>query len=153
MTKLVELGAAAAHAVLGAVWVGAMAYSLAVVQPRSRRLLGAQRYEDLAATLAAGARWRVLALIAALALTGLALAGLRGPGASWTWTALVVAKAALTVAAAGVFAWVSWRLWPQRLFASGEKLPVVHRRFALAATALLALAGAAFVLGVVAARV
>lgn len=51
-----------------------------------------QRYEDLPATLAAGARWRVLALIAALALTG------------------------------------------------------------LAATALLALAGAAFVLGVIAAR-
>lgn len=149
---VVELAAATAHAVLGAVWLGAMAYSLAVVQPRSRRLLGEQRHEELAATLAAGARWRVLALIAALALTGLALIGLRGSGAGWAWTALVVVKTALTAAAAGVFAWVSWRLWPQRLFASAEQLPVVHRRFALAATSLLALAGAAFVLGVVAAR-
>lgn len=152
MRELVETAAAVAHAVLGAVWLGAMAYSLAVVQPRARRLLGEDRYEELAVTLAAGARWRVVALLAALALTGVALVGLREPAAGSAWAAVVVAKAALTVAAAGVFAWVSWRLWPQRVFAGAEQLPRVRRRFGAAAVALVVLVGAAFVLGIAASR-
>ena len=61
------------HAGVGAVWLGSMAYSLFVVQPRVARVLAAGPAEDVYRELAAGNRWRVVALIAALALSGLAL--------------------------------------------------------------------------------
>jgi putative copper export protein len=47
-----------AHLAAAAVWLGGMAYSLAIVQPRARRFLGggAEPYEGFATALAAGAR-------------------------------------------------------------------------------------------------
>lgn len=140
-----------AHTGAAAVWLGAMAYSLAVVQPRAQAFLG-ERYERFARTLAAGARWKVLGLVAALALSGGGLIGLEvaddGPGGFW-WT-LVAVKAALLLAAVALFAYVSWWLWPSRLFASPERLPGLQRRFAHVAVALTAVVTAGLILGGVA---
>src|SRR5688500_10020245 len=57
------------HAGTAAVWLGAMLYSLLIVQPRASSLLG-KGYERLAAQLAAGARWKVIAMICVLAASG-----------------------------------------------------------------------------------
>ncbi|MQA85237.1 MAG: hypothetical protein GEV03_11585 [Streptosporangiales bacterium] len=142
----------AAHAVVGSVWLGAMAYSIAVVQPRAARLLGLERYEELATVLGAGARWAVLGMCAALALTGAGLVALayvdRSPGTGWL--VLVVAKAVLFGCAATLFGYVSWRLWPARLFALPAELPSLHRAFRRAACALIALVGANMILGIAA---
>lgn len=143
---------AAAHAVVAAIWLGAMTYSLAVVQPRAARLLGQKRYEELATALAAGARWTVLGMCAALVLTGaglvvLAFAG--GPPGT-AWLGIIAAKAVLLVAALAVFCYVSWRLWPARLFALPAELPRLHHTFRRAAYALVGLVGANVVLGVAA---
>lgn len=143
---------AVAHAATGAVWLGAMAYSVAVVQPRARRLLGGERFEELATTLAAGARWTVLGMSAVLALTGgglVAAAYVGGsPGAGWL--GVVAAKTALLLAALAIFGYVSWRLWPARLFALPAELPRIHRTFRRSAYALIALTGTNLVLGVAA---
>lgn len=65
------------HAGAGALWLGAMGYSLFVVQPRLGRMLGdPARVEDAQRELAHGNRWPVVGLLAVLWLTGLGLAGL-----------------------------------------------------------------------------
>jgi uncharacterized membrane protein len=147
-----EFLAGAAHVLAAAVWLGAMAYSLAVVQPRSRRFLEDEgSREAFAATLAAGARYPVLGLIALLALSGGALAALGGDaGRPEGWWALVAIKGAVLAAALAIFAWVSWRLWPARLFAAPEELGAIRRRFAIAAATLTGLVATGTVLGVAA---
>lgn len=150
-----------AHAGVGALWLGAMAYSLVVVQPRLARMLGdPARVEDAQRELARGNRWPVLGLIAVLWLTGIGLAGVElaagGDGGAggvggiggWWWVA-VAGKAALLAAASGLFWWVSWRAWPRRVFALPDELPALQRRFRGVALAMLALVGAGFVLGAV----
>jgi hypothetical protein len=161
------------HAGVGAVWLGSMAYSLGVVQPRIGRLFGApERAEDVYRELAAGNRWRVVALIVVLVGSGAGLAalaagadgGAAGGGAAgggadsagngrdaWWWT-LITAKAVLAVAAAACFWWVSWRGWPARVFALPAELPALHRRFRRVALVMTAFVGVAFVLGIVVAH-
>ena len=147
-----EILLALAHAGTGAAWVGSMAYSLFVVQPRLARLLPAATTEDVYRELAAGNRWRVIGLIATLALSGAGLAAVP-PGVahrSGWWTALVVAKVVLLVAASALFWWVSWRGWPRRIFALPAELPALQRRFRHVAVVMCGLVGAAFALGVIA---
>ena len=144
--------AAAAHVLAAAIWLGAMVYSLAVVQPRSRRFLGDEETrEGFAATLASGARYPVLALIAVIAISGGALAAIGGDGGrSEGWWALVAIKGGVLVAALAVFAWVTWRLWPARIFSGPGEREAVRRRFAAAAATLLGLVAIGTLLGVAA---
>jgi hypothetical protein len=143
---------ALAHAGVGAVWLGSMAYSLLVVQPRIRRVLNAGTTEEVYRELAAGNRWRVVGLIGVLAVTGLGLVATDRAGATALWWILVTAKAALLFVAGALFWWVSWRGWPRRIFALPEELPPIQRRFRAVALAMAALVGAAFALGVLDAR-
>jgi Flp pilus assembly protein TadB len=138
------------HAGVGALWLGSMAYSLFVVQPRVARVLAAGPAEDVYRELAAGNRWRVIALIAALAVSGLALVPLSAHPSGW-WL-LVIFKTLLLVLATAVFWWVSWRGWPRRVFALPEELPPVQRRFRRVAIVMFGLVGLGFVLGVVVSR-
>src|SRR5690349_22429911 len=96
------------HAGLAAAWVGGMAYSLFVVQPKLKRYFGpdAAGREALTTVIASGNRWKVLGLIAAIAVTGAALLAL---GAGHWW--LHAVKAALLLAATGIFWYVSWKHW------------------------------------------
>ena len=146
---VLRFAAVATHLLATAIWLGAMTYSLAVVQPRSARFLGDERQrEGFAAELAAGARRPVLALVAVLALSGAALAVAEaGDGQTAPWWALVGAKVALLVAAVALFAHVSWRLWPRRLFAPADELPAITARFRRAAWTLLGLVGVELILG------
>lgn len=137
MTTLVRL----IHAGVGALWLGAMAYSLFVVQPRLRD-------EDTQRQLAHGNRWPVTGMIALLWLSGALLVALH-PG-RWPFMA---AKALLLAGASALFWWVSWRAWPRRVFALPEELPALQRRFRLVALLMFGLVGAAYALGVISAPV
>lgn len=148
---------ALAHAGATAAWLGGMLYSLVVVQPRIAEFFDdLERREDFVTVLAAGARWKVLGLAAVLALSGAGLAAIEvaeAEGPSVAWTALIVAKVALLAAATGLFAYVSWRLWPARLLAhmSGSpELPRIQQRFRAIAVGLTALVAAGLAAGVVA---
>lgn len=140
-----------AHVVAGAVWLGAMAYSLGVVQARVRALFDDPvRAEEVAVFMAAGARWKVIFTMAVLAATGGALVVVQGWDHSAWWQAAIVAKVVLLAVAAAVFVQVSWRLWPARIFALPEEIPGWQRRFERVGRTLLGLVGAEFVLGVAA---
>jgi hypothetical protein len=141
------------HVGIGAVWLGSMVYSLGVVQPRIGRLFGdPRRAEDVYRELAAGNRWRVVALIGLLGLSGAALVPLVGDEHGNGWWTLIALKAGLLLAAAGCFWWVSWRGWPARVFALPAELPALHKRFRKIALLMTTLVGAALVLGVLAAH-
>ena len=138
------------HLGVGAVWLGGMLYSLFVVQPRVPRVLSdPARAEDLYRELGAGNRWRVVTLIATLALSGLLLAYVQS-GHSWGWWDLIAAKVVLLAAASVLFWWVSWRGWPMRVFALPDELRAQQARFRRVALAMAGLVGLAFVLGVAA---
>jgi len=142
---------AVAHALGAAGWLGAMSYSLVVAQPRLLRFFDSpEAAEEPATVLAAGARWRVVGLIAWLAATGAGLALVAGSDRSGWWWAVVAVKAALTAVAAVVFWYVSWRMWPRRLFALPAEVAGHQARFRRVGALLLTLVGAAFVLGVAA---
>lgn len=139
----------AAHLFLGVGWLGAMSYSLFMVQPKAARYFASddEAHEDFLTTLAHGARWKVVGLIAALAATGVLLTVLatdRDAG----WWAGVAAKSALLLAASGVFWWVSWRAWPARVFALPAERARWRRRFRVAALTMLGCGGLAAFLGV-----
>jgi hypothetical protein len=137
------------HLLLGAGWLGAMAYSLFVLQPRAAGYFASddRGHERFLATVASGARWKVLGVVAAIGASGLALAMLDGRH-DGRWYAGVAAKAGLLLVALAVFCWVSWRAWPARVLALPEEGPVWRRRFRLAGLALMSCAALASVLGV-----
>lgn len=124
-----------------------MAYSLFVVQPKLKAHFGADRdgREALTAVIASGNRWKVIGLIAVIAVTGIALLLIERED----WQVHAV-KGLLLLIATGIFWYVSWRHWPQRVFATAAELPVLQRRLVRLATTMLGLAGAAFALGVLA---
>lgn len=141
---------AAGHLLLTAVWLGAMAYSIGVVQPRLLGYFGSpSAAEEPATFVAAGARWKVVGVIAALALTGAGLALLRDGRTAWWW-ALIAVKALLLVVAGAVFWYVSWRMWPRRVFALPAEVPGHQAAFRRVGWVLLFVVGAASVLGVAA---
>jgi len=138
------------HLLLAAVWLGAMAYSIGVVQPRLLRYFGSpQQAEEPATFVAAGARWKVVGVIAALAVTGAGLMVLRDDRPA-SWWAMIGVKIALLTVASGVFWYVSWRMWPRRVFSLPAEIPGRQAAFRRVGWLLLGLVGAASVLGVAA---
>ena len=155
MRFLVTVALVSAHVLLGVGWVGAMGYSLAIAQLKAARFFGAdeERLEEFLTTLAHGARWKVVGLLAAIGLTGLGLVALAAPAdrdAGW-WTAVAV-KTALLLLAATLFWRISWRWWPARVFALPAERPAWRRRFRYAAVTMTAAATLAAILGIAIAR-
>ncbi|MEV7227083.1 hypothetical protein AB0M79_08670 [Polymorphospora sp. NPDC051019] len=140
------------HAGVAALWLGAMSYSLFVLQPKIGRMFDGDpvRIEEAERGLAHGNRRPVLALITVLWLSGIALTGLAAAdGISTAGWLLVAVKAVLLAGASGLFWWVSWRGWPRRVFALPAELPDLRRRFRRVALTMLVLVGTAAVLGFV----
>ena len=157
MLDLIRSAFAIVHVGAGAVWLGAMVYSLVVVQPRAARFFrDAEQLEDFTVVLASGARWKVLGVAAAVALSGAGLVATEIAGnddATALWSALVVAKGVLLVIAVALFWYVSWRLWPARQLAhavDSPDLPTIQGRFRKVALALTAVVAAGLVLGAIA---
>jgi len=150
--RLLHALLAIAHALSSAAWFGSMFYSVIVLQPRAKAHFETDHaFEDFAATLAHGARWKVLTAFAFVGITGaLLIFTARPEGRTAGWIVLIAAKAVLFFAALAVFCFASWRLWPRRIFASPAELPAIQRQFRLVGFTLLTLVGLAFVLGIVA---
>jgi len=133
--------------------MGAMTYSLVVVQPKLSRMLGGdvERIEDAHRELAHGNRWPVIGVISLLWVSGVLLVFRGSSAGGWWWLAVSV-KVLLLLGASGLFWWVSWRAWPRRVFALPSELPALQRRFRLAALTMLALVALAYAVGVVGSR-
>ena len=127
------------HAGVAALWLGSMAYSLFVVQPRLPRIVGSADIEDAQRELAQGNRWPVVGVITALWVTGAALALVQdGP-----WWPLLV-KVGLLAAATTLFWWISWRGWPRRVFALPVEIGALQRRFRRIALTMFAMVAMSF---------
>jgi putative copper export protein len=142
---------AVAHALSSAAWFGSMFYSLTVMQPRAKRFFATDaEFEEFVATVAQGARWKVLAAFAFVAITGALLVVVARPVPMTTaWLAIIAVKIALFAAAVAIFCYASWRLWPRRIFASPAELPAIRARFRAVGFTLLSIAAASFALGIV----
>jgi hypothetical protein len=150
---LLTLLLAAVHALTGAAWLGAMIYSLTVLQPRAIRFFdGPERFEEFITVVSHGARRKVLAVFAITAVTGLGLVLLRPGPVSAVWVVLVVLKTVLLVASLVLFVYVSWRMWPARVLALPEEIPGLQRQFRRAGLTMIALVGLNFLLGILAQR-
>ncbi|WP_166354741.1 hypothetical protein [Phytoactinopolyspora limicola] len=146
---MVTSALAVIHLGLLAVWLGAMLYSLVIVQPRAARFFtDDDTHEEFLTVLGAGNRTPVLAILVAVVGTGIPLAatGELSTAAGW----LLGVEGVLVVAAAAVFTRVSWRLWPRRVFALPSERPAHRTQLRRHALLMVALVGTAFVLAVVA---
>ncbi|GAA3288639.1 hypothetical protein GCM10020218_054960 [Dactylosporangium vinaceum] len=127
------------HLALAAAWAGAMGYSLLVVQPKAERFFRERsddEYEDFLLVMAHGNRWKVIPLIAALLLTAV--------------PAKFYPLIPVYLLAAAVFANVSWRHWPRRVFALPAERQRFRRSLRLQAWTMTILAGGAFLTGLAA---
>ncbi|MEV0408994.1 hypothetical protein [Actinoallomurus sp. NPDC050550] len=128
------------HLTIAAVWLGSMAYSLIVVQPRVARFFpDVEQREGFLVALAHGNRWRVVGLICALLVTD-ALVMVAQPAAR-AWYGLALGPYLI---ASAIFSYVSWRHWPARIFALPQELPGYQRRLRLLAWSMLGLVAVAF---------
>jgi hypothetical protein len=129
--RLAEAALVLVHVLGGGVWIGAMAFSIFILHPRAEAYFArAIDFEHFIFHVVHGARWKVVAGIAAIAASGAALSLWPGhafeAGAS---SALLAAKLLCFGLSAGGFIYVSWGLWPRRAFATAGELPALKQRF------------------------
>ena len=127
----------AVHVLGGGVWIGAMVFSVFVLHPRAEKFFArSAEFEDFIFHVVHGARWKVLAGIAAIVASGVALAWSHAATPS-PWPALVAAKIGLLLAAVALFLHVTLHLWPRRVFAREDELPAIRRRFWIVGVAMI----------------
>jgi uncharacterized membrane protein len=139
------------HVLAAAAWFGAIFYSHMFLYHRARAYFpAAADFEDFTTAISHGARRPVIAALGVVALSGVALLLLARGSHSSAWWAFISAKAVLFLAIIGLFAYISWRMWPARVFATARELPGTQRRFRRVAWLMLVLAGLSMALGVAA---
>lgn len=139
------------HVIASAGLLGAMGYSIGVVQPRARRFFeNAKDFEEFTAFISHGARWKMLGTLALIALTGALLIIFHSHQAAHGWLALIAAKVGILLIATLVFCYASWRLWPARIFASPEEIPIFQRRFRIVGYTMITMVVLEFILAAVA---
>jgi len=133
------------HAVGGGVWIGAVGFNVFVLHPRAERFFAEPgRFEDFVFTVVSGMRWWVVAGIVALGGAGFELLRLRALAVD----AVILAKLGLLLVTTGLFAVLSWRMWPARVLAAPAELAGLRRRFARVGAVMVACNLANVALGV-----
>jgi hypothetical protein len=135
------------HTLLGSFLLGGALYSIMTVQPRAKIFFkNIDDFEGFVASLAHGARWQFLAVMAAIGISGSICPWFSLH--SFVWWLCFSVKVVLWIVTLGVFVYVSWYLWPRRILAAKAELPAIHREFAVAARVILGLLTVLFLLGV-----
>jgi len=139
------------HVIASAGLFGAMGYSIGVVQPRARRFFqDARDFEEFTAFISHGARWKMIGTLGLIAVTGALLVIFHPHEADHRWLAIIAAKMLVLLIATAVFCYASWRLWPARIFASPEEIPVFQRRFRMVGYAMITMVVLEFILAAIA---
>jgi hypothetical protein len=145
----------AVHTAALASWFGCMCYSVMFVQRHPMRAREPAVWEVFVTEMVHGVRWIVLGTMAVIFPTWVALVVMRvvAHETSTVWLSLVVIKSVLLVGVVLLFVYVSWHLWPLRIFALPEELPPIDRKFMNASQGLVLTLGGALALGVAAGHV
>ncbi|MEZ6141342.1 MAG: hypothetical protein R3B84_12295 [Zavarzinella sp.] len=132
MSNSVHFCLVTVHLLAGAAWFGALVYRTFFVDPRIWAFFtsdspqpphgGVVSYNKVSLDFAHGMRYVVMFALATLGLTGGILVGYQWPSSSGTWQGLMWAKTALFTIGCGIFAYISWRYWPKRVFASDDEI-------------------------------
>lgn len=151
ITALLE----AVHTAALASWFGCMCYSVMFVQRHPMRAREPGVWEVFVTEMVNGVRYIVLGTMAVIFPSWVALVVLRmaAQGTDPLWLSLVAVKSVLLVGVVLLFVYVSWHLWPLRIFALPEELPPIDRRFLTASQGLVLALGGALAVGVFAAHV
>lgn len=148
--QFVRLSLLSIHVLAGAVWFGAMFYSLMVLHPRARSFFQTSaRFEEFITFVASGARWKVLGGCLIIGISGVALYFMSGSQeANLFFQFCIIAKTVLFLLAVALFSFTSWVLWPARVLATPNEIPVYQTRFRTIAIILIVLVGLNLVLGI-----
>lgn len=139
-----------AHVWIGAAWFGGVWLSLVNLHRRGPALFDdPAEFERVIAGFTRGNRWIIIGAASGVAVTG-ALAWSLIDAPSPTWTALMYAKLGLLVGNVAIMSYVSWVIWPRRLFALPEELGPIRRRQAALRVASLVFLAVSVALGVAA---
>jgi uncharacterized membrane protein len=138
------------HVLSAAALFGAMFYSIMIIQPKSRKYFSDQQFEEFIAFISNGARWKMLIGLASIALSGFLLIPFHRDSPGKLWTILILSKIVVLIITVTLFCYVSWRLWPARIFATPEEIPRFQRLFRKVGFAMLTLVTIEFILGIIA---
>lgn len=122
----------AAHIWIWALYYGPISYNYYMLYPRMQREFfeSEARYEEFAVASAMGLRWWIFGAIAMAGVTGLLLViWPPRPEMPPAWWMLVGAKTVLMTVLAILYAYVSWVMWPRRVFAPPAERPRLQRQF------------------------
>jgi hypothetical protein len=155
MVRMLTAILEAVHTAALASWFGCMCYSVVFVQKHPMRAREPHVWEDFVTEMVRGVRWVVMGTMAVLFPTWVALIVLHvaSQGVDTLWLSLVVAKSLFLIGVVLLFTYVSYHLWPLRIFALPEEIPGLDKRFMGASQGLVMTLGGALVLGVVASHV
>lgn len=145
----------AVHTAALASWFGCMCYSVMFVQRHPMRAREPGVWEVFVTEMVHGVRWVVMGTMAVIFPSWVALIVLRltSQGADPLWLSLVAVKSVLLVGVVLLFVYVSWHLWPLRIFALPDELPPIDRQFINASQGLVLTLGGALAIGVFASHV
>jgi hypothetical protein len=140
------------HVWTWALYCGSVTYIYFRLFPDLRRWLASDdRFEEFSLVTGDGLRWWIFGALAAAGVTGGGLVLLRPrahPSSVW-WT-FIALKAALFVVTLAVYAYVSYVMWPRRVFVSVTERSAEQRRFFRVALILMACLIGQLVLGALA---
>ncbi len=140
------------HLWVWALYCGGLTYIYFRLVPDIRRWLASEeRYEEFSLTTAHGLRWWIFGALITAGITGVGLVLVRQrTDADSVWWALVCVKAALLLVTVALYAYVSYVMWPRRVFIAVADRPAVQRRFLRVAWLLIALLTSQLLLGALA---
>lgn len=155
IVRMVTAVLEAMHTAALASWFGCMVYSVMFVQKHPMRAREPRIWENFVTEMVHGVRWIVMGTMAVIFPTWIALIVLHAAsqGADALWLSLVVAKSLVLIGVVLLFTYLSYHLWPLRIFALPEEIPSLDKRFMGASQGLVMTLGGALVLGVVASHV
>lgn len=131
----------ALHVWTWGIYLGSVTYIYFRLFPDIRQWLESEdRFEEFSLVTGDGLRWWIYGALIAAGVSGVALVVLqpRGSLSSWWWT-LIALKAALLLATLAVYTYVSYVMWPRRVFVALADRPAEQQRFFRIALLLMSL--------------
>jgi uncharacterized membrane protein len=131
-------------------FLGSMIYSVFVARPAAERFFADDPHalNTFQITLAHGGRPKVAATLAVLLLSGIGMLAVDDE-LDATDVAFVVIKSVGYVAIVVAFWYMSFKLWPRRVFALPEDMPPIMKRFVVSVVVTMSAAWTGVILGVI----
>lgn len=139
------------HLWVWALYCGGLTHIYFRLVPDIRRWLASdERYEEFSLTTAHGLRWWIFGALITAGVTGVGLVLVRPQATDRVWWGLVGAKAVLLLVTLALYAYVSYVMWPRRVFVATADRPAMQRRFLRVAWLLIGLLTSQLLLGALA---